>query len=133
MARSNSASPWRERRVVERPGGGTRRSPRRRRRCRWLAEVAECRPREGSEREHRWPSPRDFGGRGRGSRHRLDLDVGARLITVDLQEHVPDAQRRALAVGDDDLHLLHVGQYRKLTTGVVAEIKARVGLSDHQD
>ena len=38
--------PWRQRRVVQRPGGGTRRGPRRRRRGRWLAEVAECRPRE---------------------------------------------------------------------------------------
>ena len=39
--------------------------------------------------------------------HRLDLDVGARLIGVDLQD-VVDAQRRAIAVGDDDLDLPHV-------------------------
>jgi len=44
-------------------------------------------------------------------RHRSDLDVGARLIGVHLPEHVTDAQRRALAVGDDDLDLLHVGHY----------------------
>jgi hypothetical protein len=35
--------------------------------------------------------------------HRLDLDVGAPLIRVDLQEHVLDAQGRALAMGDDQL------------------------------
>jgi hypothetical protein len=50
--------------------------------------------------------------------HRLDLDVGARLISVDLQEHVADAQGRALVMGDDDLDLLHVGHYRGMTTGV---------------
>ena len=48
--------------------------------------------------------------------HRLDLDVGARLISVDLQEHVADAQGRALVMGDDDLDLLHVGHYRGMTT-----------------
>jgi hypothetical protein len=45
-------------------------------------------------------------------RHRLDRDVGAPLITVDLQEDVADAQRHTLAMGDDDLDLLHVGHYR---------------------
>jgi hypothetical protein len=40
--------------------------------------------------------------------HGADLDVGARLISVDLQEHVTDAKRRALVMGDDDLDLLHV-------------------------
>jgi hypothetical protein len=50
--------------------------------------------------------------RARRHSHRLDLDVGARLISVDLQEHVADAQGRALVVGDDDLDLLHVGHYR---------------------
>jgi hypothetical protein len=44
--------------------------------------------------------------------HGLDLDVGAGLISVDLQEHVADAQGRALVMGDDDLDLLHVGHYR---------------------
>src|SRR5215831_3622146 len=39
-----AAGPWRQRRVVQRPYGGTRRGPRGRRRGRWLAEVAECRP-----------------------------------------------------------------------------------------
>src|SRR5690606_26082021 len=33
--------PWRQRRVVQRPRGGTRRGPGRGRRGRWLAEVAE--------------------------------------------------------------------------------------------
>ena len=104
--------PWRQRRVVQHPYGGTRRGPRRRRRDRRLAEAAECRPWEGGEREHGRLPPQDLRGRDRRHRHRLDLDVGARLISVDLQEHVADAQRRALAMGDDDLDLLHVGHYR---------------------
>jgi hypothetical protein len=33
------------------------------------------------------------------------------LIRVDLQEHVPDAQGRALVMGDDDLDLSHAGDY----------------------
>jgi hypothetical protein len=103
---------------VQHPGGGTRRGPRRRRRDRRLAEVAECRPREGGEREHGRLPPQDLRGRDRRDSHRLDLDVGARLISVDLQEHVTDAQGRALAMGDDDLDdlddldLLHVGHHR---------------------
>jgi hypothetical protein len=42
-----------QRRVVQRPDGGTRRGPRRRRRGRRLAEVAECPPRDSGECEHR--------------------------------------------------------------------------------
>ena len=45
-------------------------------------------------------------------RHRLDLDVGARLVTVDLQEHVADPHGRALVMGNDDLDLIHVGHPR---------------------
>ena len=56
--------------------------------------------------------PQDLRSRDRRHGHRLDLDVSARLIGVDLQEHVTDAQGRALAMGDDDLDLLHVGHYR---------------------
>jgi AcrR family transcriptional regulator len=41
-----------------------------------------------------------------------DLDVGAGLLAVDLQEQIADAQGRALVVGDDDLDLFHVGHYR---------------------
>ena len=81
-------------------------------------EAAECLPWEGGEGEHGRLPPQDLRGRDRRHRHRLDLDVGARLISVDLQEHVADAQRRALAMGDDDLDLLHVDQYRGLTTEV---------------
>jgi hypothetical protein len=56
-------------------------------------------------------------GVGTGARpHRLDLDVGAPLISVDLQEHVADAQGRALVMGDDDLDLLHAGHCREMTT-----------------
>ena len=54
------AGPWRQRRVVQRPGGGTRRGPRGRRRGRWLAEVAECRPRESGERERGRLAPQDL-------------------------------------------------------------------------
>jgi hypothetical protein len=90
------AGPWRQRRVVQHPDGGTRRGPRRRRRGRRLAEAAECRPREGGEREHGRLAPQDLRGRDRRQGHRLDLDVDARLIGVDLQEHVADAQGRAL-------------------------------------
>ena len=68
--------------------------------------------REGGEREHGRLAPQDLRGRDRRQGHRLDLDVGARLIGVDLQEHVTDAQGRALVMGDDDLDLLHVGHYR---------------------
>jgi len=50
--------------------------------------------------------------RGRDRRHRLDLDVGAGLISVDLHEHVADAQGRALVMGDDDLDLRRVGHHR---------------------
>src|SRR5215469_17992867 len=52
--------PWRQRRVVQRPYGGTRRGPRGRRRGRWLAEVAECRPWQGCERERGRLPPQDF-------------------------------------------------------------------------
>jgi hypothetical protein len=97
---------------VQHPCGGTRRGPRRRRRDRRLAEAAECRPWEGGEREHGRLPPQDLRSRDRRHSHRLDLDVGARLISVDLQEHVTDAQGRALVMGDDDLDLLHLGHYR---------------------
>jgi hypothetical protein len=72
--------------------------------------VAECRPWEGGQRERGRLAPQDL--RGRDRRHRLDLDVGAGLISVGLQEHVADAQGRALVMGDDDLDLLHVGHHR---------------------
>lgn len=74
--------------------------------------MAESRPGESGEGEHGWLPPQDLRGRDRHRRHHLDLDVGARLITVDLQKHVADAQCGALAVGDDDRDLLHVGHHR---------------------
>ena len=64
--------------------------------------------------------PQDLRSRDRRHSHRLDLDVSARLISVDLQEHVTDAQGRALVMGDDDLDLLHVGHYRGRTTDSTA-------------
>jgi hypothetical protein len=75
-------------------------------------DAIECRPREGGEREHGWLPPQDLRSRDGRHGHRLDLDVGARLISVDLQEHVADAQGHALVMGDDDLDLFHVGYFR---------------------
>ncbi|WP_446216264.1 hypothetical protein [Micromonospora sp. IBHARD004] len=74
--------------------------------------MAERRAWEGGERERGRLPPQDLRGRDRRHSHRLDLDVGAGLISVDLQEHVADAQGRALVMGDDDLDLLHVGHCR---------------------
>jgi hypothetical protein len=105
-----------QRRVVQHPGGGARRGPRRRRCGRRLAEAAERRPGEGGEREHGRLPPQDLRSRDRRHRHRLDLDVGARLIGVDLQEHVADAQGCAVVMGDNDLDLRHVGHCRGMTT-----------------
>src|SRR5882757_4942637 len=70
------AGPWRQRRVVQRPYCGTRRGPRGRRRGRWLAEVAECRPADGGEREHGRLAPQNLRSRDRRHGHRLDLDAG---------------------------------------------------------
>jgi hypothetical protein len=108
-----STGPWRQWRVVVRADCGTCGRPRRRRRGRRLAEVAEGRPRESGEREHGRLPPQDFRGRDGCHRHRLDLDVSARLIGVDFQEHVADPQGRALAMGDDNLDLLHIRHHRE--------------------
>jgi hypothetical protein len=51
--------------------------------------------------------PQDLRGRDRRQGHRFDLDVDARLIGVHLQEHVADAQGRALGMGDDHFDLIH--------------------------
>jgi hypothetical protein len=59
--------------------------------------------------------------------HRLAFDIDARLIAVDLQEHVADAQSRALVMGDDDRDLFHAGHCRGLIIDagtVVARIKS---------
>jgi len=50
------------------------------------------------------------------------VDVGTRLIGVDLQEHVADAQGRPLVMGDDDLDVLHVGHYRGMIIDVATGI-----------
>ena len=75
--------------------------------------MTQCSSWEGGEREHGRLAPQDFRRRERHHRHRLDLDVAAPLITVDLQEHVADAQRCALVMGDDNLDLIHTGHLRK--------------------
>jgi len=108
----------RQRRLVQRPQGGPGRSPRGGRRGRWLAEVAECRPADGGQCEHRRPAPQNLRSRDRSHGHRLDFDVGASPISVDLQEHGADAQGRALTMGDDDLDLFHAGQCHPMTAGL---------------
>jgi hypothetical protein len=109
---------------VQHPYRGTRCGPRRRRRGRRLAEAAECRPWEGGERQYGWLPPQDLRGRDRRHSHRLDLDVGARLISVDLEEHVADAHRRALVMGHDDLDVFHGGHCRDMTIDVSSGLSA---------
>jgi hypothetical protein len=92
---------------VQLPDGGARRGPRRRRPGRRPAEAPKRRPWECGDREHGRLAPQDIRGRDRREGHRLDLDVDARLISVHLQEHVTDAQSRALGMGDDDFDLIH--------------------------
>jgi hypothetical protein len=71
------------------------------------SEAAERRPRDRRDREHGRLVPQDLRGRDRRQGHRLDLDVYARLIGVHLQEHVTDAQGRALGMSDDHFDLIH--------------------------
>jgi hypothetical protein len=56
--------------------------------------------------------PQDLRCRHRSQGDRFDLDVGARLVSVDLQERVTDAQRHAIIVGKNDLDMVHVGHLR---------------------
>jgi hypothetical protein len=86
-----AAGPLRQRSVVQRADGGTRRNPRRRRRTLRLFKHAECCSRNCREGEHRRLAPKDLGGGDRCPRHDLDLSVDARLMRVDLQEHIADA------------------------------------------
>jgi hypothetical protein len=75
--------PWRQRRVVQRPGGGTRRGPRGRRRGRWLTEVAECRAWDGGERERGRLPPQDLRGRdSRACRVRIEVRYGAQACDL---------------------------------------------------
>jgi hypothetical protein len=73
-----------------------------------LAEAAERSPGERGKSEHGRFAPEDLRGRDRHHGHRLELDVGACLVAVYLQEHVPDAR----LMGDDDLYLFHAGHDR---------------------
>lgn len=95
------ARPGRQRRVVQRPDRSTRCSPRGRRRCAGLAEMAERFAWQGGERERGWLAPQDLQRRDRHHRHCFDLDAGVRVIAVDLHEHIAHAKRRAFLVGDD--------------------------------
>lgn len=97
---------------------GTRSGPRRRRCGRRLAQTTECRPGEGGQCEYRRPAPQNLRCWDRCQRHRLHLDVGAGLISVDLEAHVAEAQSCALLMGDNDLDLLHAVDHRALTTDV---------------
>jgi hypothetical protein len=91
--------------------------------------MAERRPREGGEREHGRLPPQDLRSRDRRHSHRLDLDVGARLVSVDFQEHVADAQGRALVMGDHDLDLLHAGHCRGMLADVATGLFATARLT----
>ena len=51
-------------------------------------------------------------------------------MCVDLQEHVTDAQGRALVMGDDDLDLLHVGHSRGMTTEVTGFVTCDCAAAD---
>jgi len=64
---------------------------------------------EGGEREDGRLPPQDFRSRDRSQPHRVDLDDGSRLVSVDLQEHVANVKGRADLVGDHDLDMIHVG------------------------
>lgn len=86
---------------------------------------AERRPRDRGDREHGRLAPQDLRSRDRRQGHRLDLDVDARLICVHLQEHVADAQGRALGMADDDLGLIHGGQYPGMAVDVARYIATR--------
>lgn len=89
--------------------GGTRSGPGGSRRARRDTETAKRPPREGAERQNRWGSPQDSRGGNRRQRHRLDLDIGTGLVSVDLQEDGANAQGRPLTMGNDDFDLLCVG------------------------
>jgi hypothetical protein len=80
-----------------------------------LANAAKRHPREGGDREHGRLAPQDLWSRDRCQGRRLNLDIDARLIGVDLQEHVADAQGRTLGMRDDDLDLFHADQYHGMT------------------
>jgi hypothetical protein len=112
--------PWRQRSVVQHPDSCTRCSPRRRRRGRRLAEVAERRPGESGEREHGRFPPQHIRSRDRRQSHCLDLDLGARLISVNFKEQFTDTQGRTLVVGGDNFNLclFHVGHYCGMTIDV---------------
>jgi len=76
--------------------------------------MAECRPWDSGECEHGWVPPKDARCRDWRHCHCSHLDVGTGLIGVDLQEHVADAQGRAVAMGDDDLDRIHVGMIARM-------------------
>ena len=98
--------------------------------------MPEGNPWQGGEREHGRLPPEDFRSRNRRHHHRLDLDVGAGLISVDLHEHVADAQGRALVMGDDELHLLrsddphlvHVSHHCGRTIDLLGALGYTVGI-----
>ena len=123
-----AAGPRRQRSVVQRADSDTRRNPRRRRRARRLSKHAERRSRNCREGEHPRLAPEDLGGGDRYSRHDVDLSVDARLIRVDLQEQIADAQRHALRMRDDDFDFPHVVDDRTMSRAA-QRILSTAGLS----
>jgi len=104
--------PRRQRRVMQHPHGRTRRGPRRRRGGRGLPEATERSAPHDGQREHRRRAPQDLGSRDRRSGHRLHLDIGTPLISVDLQEDIAHPHGRPFPMGDNDLDLDHTGHHR---------------------
>ena len=60
--------------------------------------------------------------------------TSVRLISVDLQEHVAEAQGRALGMGDADLEVVHAGHYRGMTTDAAPHLsRATARLVGHAE
>ena len=112
--------------------------PRQPGRGRRFTEVTECGPRERGKCEHRRLPPQDIWSPDRCRSHRLDLDVGARLVSVDLQERLADAHSRTLLVGDDDFDRLDLvivagGRRRPNRFGVSQTRPGRTRRPPHAD
>src|SRR5882672_3603425 len=61
-----------------------------------------------------------------------DLSVDARLIRIDLQEHVADAQRHALRMRDDDFDLLQLARARKFREPAMSAVVCVMGAGEER-
>jgi hypothetical protein len=79
----------------------------------------KCGPWESCECEDGRLSPEDLWRRDRRHGHGLGCDVGATLISVDLEEHVTDAQRHPIVMSRTTSGVLYHGaRHRGPTTDV---------------